>query len=120
MRAFVAHQEIGEDPARVGRPEFLLEDQVAVGWMDDPVVELLVGRGLDEDGFRLGTPDLAPASKLVADEDEHRPRGVGGGDAGKRRRNGRCEAARRQSASVDHGQKYEAASRAGKARFTAL
>jgi hypothetical protein len=36
--------------------------------MDHPVVDLLVGLGLQQQRFGLGTPDLAAASKLVADE----------------------------------------------------
>jgi hypothetical protein len=40
--------------------------------MDDSVVEFLAGVGLYEVRLGLGTPDLAAASKLVADEHQHR------------------------------------------------
>jgi hypothetical protein len=99
--AFVAHQEVGQDPARVGRPELLLEDQVAVGGMDDTVVDLLDGLGLQQQRFGLGTPDLAAASKLVADEHQHRL-ALGACDAGQGRR-GDDQAAHHQGPSVDHG-----------------
>jgi hypothetical protein len=50
--------------------------------MHDPVVEFLAGIGLDEGRLGLGTPDLAAASKLVADEYQHRPPRLGVRDAG--------------------------------------
>jgi hypothetical protein len=43
LSALVAHQEIDEDPAGVLRPVRLLQDQVAVGGMDDAVVDLAEG-----------------------------------------------------------------------------
>jgi hypothetical protein len=50
--------------------------------MHDPVVEFLAGIGLDEGRLGLGTPDLAAASKLVADEHQHRLPSLGVRDAG--------------------------------------
>jgi hypothetical protein len=49
--------------------------------MDDAVIEFLAGVGLDEVGLGLGTPDLAAASKLVADEHQHRSPRLGLRDA---------------------------------------
>jgi hypothetical protein len=48
--------------------------------MDDAVVEFLEGRGLAEFRFRLGTPDLATGSKIVANEHQHRSVGLRRGD----------------------------------------
>jgi hypothetical protein len=47
------------------------QDQVAVGGMDDAVVDFLISVGFQQQRFGLGTPDLAAASKLVADEYQH-------------------------------------------------
>jgi hypothetical protein len=80
--ALIAHQEGGQDPLDVGRPVLFLQHQRLIGGMDDPVIEFLVGVGLDEVRLGLGTPDLAAASKLVADEHQHRPPGLGLRDAG--------------------------------------
>ena len=70
--ALVAHHEVGEDPAGVLGPELFLQDQVAIGGVNDAVVDLLKSLGLQQQRFGLGTPDLAAASKLVADEHQHR------------------------------------------------
>jgi hypothetical protein len=102
LLAFVARQEIGENPARVRRPVFLLENQAQVGGMDDAVVQLLEGRGLQESGFGLGTPDLAAASKLVADEHQHRAARLGATDANPGRRGRKGEPAHRQRPSLQH------------------
>jgi hypothetical protein len=40
--------------------------------MDDPVVDFLDGLGGEKLGLRLGTPDLADASGLVAHENQDR------------------------------------------------
>jgi hypothetical protein len=61
-----------------------LEDERFVGGMDDPVIDLVNGLGLQQQRFGLGTPDLAAASKLVADEHQHRLPRLGVGDAGQR------------------------------------
>jgi hypothetical protein len=50
--------------------------------MDDLVVEFLVGVRLEEIRLGLGTPDLAAASKLVADEHQRRAPSLGIRDAG--------------------------------------
>jgi hypothetical protein len=50
--------------------------------MNDAVVEFLAGIGFDEIRLGLGTPDLAAASKFVADEHQHRLPGLGVRDAG--------------------------------------
>ena len=50
--------------------------------MDDAVIELLAGIRGHEGWFGLGTPDLAAASKLVADEHQCRATGIGRCDAG--------------------------------------
>jgi hypothetical protein len=50
--------------------------------MYDAIVELFAGIRLDEVGFRLGTPDLAAASKFVTDEHQHRLPRLGVRDAG--------------------------------------
>jgi hypothetical protein len=50
--------------------------------MDNPVIEFFAGVGLDEVRLGLGTPDLTAASKLVADEHQHRPPRLGLRDAG--------------------------------------
>jgi hypothetical protein len=102
LLAFVARQKVGEDPARIGRPVLRLEDEACVGGMDDAVVQLLEGGGLEEGGFGLGTPDLAAASKLVADEHQHRPTRLGTADLRPRRRGGEDEPAHRQRPSVQH------------------
>jgi hypothetical protein len=127
--AFVAHQEIGQDPAGVRRPKLFLQDQVAIGGMDDTVVDLLEGLGLQQQRFGLGTPDLAAASKLVADEHQHRL-ALGARDAGQGRcqgRRGSDQAAHHQGPSVDHamnsswrGLQYEGAPADLKAGLTAL
>jgi len=67
--------------------------------VDDPVVDLLVDLGLQQQRFRLGTPDLAAASKFVADEHEHRTPG-GGGDAREGRNGGQRQGAACERASV--------------------
>jgi hypothetical protein len=124
--AFVAHQEFGEDPAGVRWPELFLQDQIAIGGMNDAVVDLLEGLGLQQQRFGLGTPDLAAASKLVADEHQHRL-ALGPRDAGQ----GRCsgnQAAHHQGPSVEHGSnsswrqafQYECAPPPREARLTAL
>jgi hypothetical protein len=69
--------------------------------MDHPVVDLLIGLGLQQQRFGLGTPDLAAASKLVADEHQHRP-ALGSRDAGQRRCGGN-KAAHHQGPSIEHG-----------------
>jgi hypothetical protein len=46
------------------------------------VVELLESVGLEEIRLGLGTPDLAAASKLVADEHQRRTPSLGIRDAG--------------------------------------
>lgn len=53
-----------------------------MGRVNDLVVEFLEGVGLNEFGLRLGTPDLAAASKLVADEHQRRAPSLGIRDAG--------------------------------------
>jgi len=50
--------------------------------MDDLIVEFLESSGLEKVGLRLGTPDLATASKLVTDEHQRRLPGLGFRDAG--------------------------------------
>jgi hypothetical protein len=100
LRAFIAHQEVGEDPAGVRWPELFLQDQVAVGGVDDAVVDLLNRLGLQQQRFGLGTPDLAAASKLVADEHQHRL-ALGKRDAGQRRCGG-DDATHHQGPSVEH------------------
>jgi len=50
--------------------------------MDDLVVEFLESGGLEEIRLGLGTPDLAAASKLVADEHQRRAPSLGMRDAG--------------------------------------
>jgi hypothetical protein len=50
--------------------------------MYDPVVEFLAGIRFDEVRLRLGTPDLAAASKFVTDEHQHRLPRLGLRDAG--------------------------------------
>jgi len=102
LLAFVARQEVGEDPARIGRPVLRLEDEACIGGMDDAVIQLLEGGGLEEGGFGLGTPDLAAASKLVADEHQHRPVCLGTADMRPRRRGRECKPAYCQRSSVQH------------------
>jgi hypothetical protein len=102
LPAFVARQEVGEDPARIGRPVLRLEDEARIGGMDDAVVQLLEGGGLEEGGFGLGTPDLAAASKLVADEHQHRPARLGTSEVRPRRRGREHEPAHRQRPSGQH------------------
>jgi hypothetical protein len=69
--------------------------------MDDPIVEFLEGLGLEQKRFRLGTPDLAAASKFVTDEHQHRtPSGCR--DAGEGRNGGHRQAADRQGTPVQH------------------
>ena len=80
--ALIAHQEGRQDPLGIGRPIFFLQHQRLIGRMDDPIVEFFAGIGLDEVRLGLGTPDLAAASKLVADEHQHRPPRLGLRDAG--------------------------------------
>jgi hypothetical protein len=50
--------------------------------MNDSIVDLRNGLGLQQERFGLGTPDLAAASKLVADEYQHRTPGLSRRDAG--------------------------------------
>jgi hypothetical protein len=50
--------------------------------MDDLVVELLESGRLEEIRLGLGTPDLAAASKFVADEHQRRTPSLGIRDAG--------------------------------------
>jgi hypothetical protein len=50
--------------------------------MDDPIVDLLEGVGLEKLRLGLGTPDLAAASKFVADEHQRRTPRLGMCDAG--------------------------------------
>jgi hypothetical protein len=50
--------------------------------MDDLIVHLLESIGLEEIRLRLGTPDLAAASKFVTDEHQRRAPGLGIRDAG--------------------------------------
>jgi hypothetical protein len=50
--------------------------------MHHPIVELLGCIRFDEVRLRLGTPDLAAASKLVADEHQRRTPNLGNRDAG--------------------------------------
>jgi hypothetical protein len=69
--------------------------------MDDAVVDLLEGLGLQQERFRLGTPDLAAASKLVADEHQHRTPG-GGCNARNERSGGHRQATLREGTSVQH------------------
>ena len=102
LGALVAHLEFGEDPARIGGPALFLEDQCPVGRMDDPVVEFLEGVGRDEDRLRLGTPDLAAASKLVADEHQRRAPSLGNRGAGQRRCGGHRQATHHHRPSVEH------------------
>src|SRR5882724_822353 len=66
--ALLARQEGGQDPSRVGWPVFWLQHQRLVGGMHHPIVEFLACVRFDEVRFRLGTPDLAAASKFVTDE----------------------------------------------------
>jgi hypothetical protein len=70
--------------------------------MDDPIVDLLEGFGFEQQRFGLGTPDLAAASKFVADEHQRRAPSLGSRDAG----HGRCschhQAAHHQGPSVEH------------------
>ena len=80
--ALVALQEGSAGPERILGPAVILQDQRQVGWMDDPVVEFLAGVGFDEVRLRLGTPDLAAASKFVTDEHQHRLPRLGLRDAG--------------------------------------
>jgi hypothetical protein len=70
--------------------------------MDDAIVELLEGLGLEESGFGLGTPDLAAASKFVADEYQHRAAILSPSDAGRRRCGGQREPTRRQRSPREH------------------
>jgi hypothetical protein len=87
--------------------------------MDDPVVELLDSSGLQKDRFRLGTPDLAAASKFVADEHQHRTP-CGGRDARKGRSGGQSQGTGRQVASVQHGREYALSAAASEGGFTVL
>ena len=73
-----------------------LEDERAVGGMDDPVVDLAIGLGLEQQRFGLGTPDLAAASKLVADEHQHGPSRL------RLRCKGKGEAAKGQKTTCKH------------------
>jgi hypothetical protein len=57
-------------------------DEVGIGRVNDLIVELLEGVGLEEIRLGLGTPDLAAASKLVADEYQRRAPSLGIRDAG--------------------------------------
>jgi len=50
--------------------------------VNDLVIEFLEGVGLEEIRLGLGTPDLAAASKLVADEHQRRTPRLGICDAG--------------------------------------
>jgi hypothetical protein len=50
--------------------------------MDDDIVDLLESVGLEKLRLGLGTPDLAAASKLVADEHQRRAPSLGNRDAG--------------------------------------
>ena len=68
--------------ARVFQRVFVDQDQVGVGRMDDDVVDLLEGVGLEKLRLGLGTPDLAAASELVADEHQRRAPSLGNRGAG--------------------------------------
>ncbi|MBV8645354.1 MAG: hypothetical protein JO225_15720 [Candidatus Eremiobacteraeota bacterium] len=103
LGTLIAHLEIGEDPADVRRPRFLLEDQVAVGGVNDLVVDLLEGGGLEEKRFGLGTPDLATASKFVADEHQYRLAIIGMADPDQGRCGGCRQATHHHGPSVEHG-----------------
>lgn len=70
--------------------------------MDDAVVEPLEGRGLDELGFRLGTPDLATSSKFMADEHQHRAHGLGDHHSTQRRCGNHRQADPDQGPSAEH------------------
>jgi hypothetical protein len=50
--------------------------------MDDDIVDLLESVGLEKLRLGLGTPDLAAASKLVADEHQRRAPSLGNRGAG--------------------------------------
>jgi hypothetical protein len=50
--------------------------------VDDLIIEFLEDVGLEEIRLGLGTPDLAAASKLVADEHQRRTPRLGVRDAG--------------------------------------
>ena len=78
LGALVAHLEVGEDPECFLWPTLFLEDQVAVGRVDHDIVDLLEGFGLQQRRFRLGTPDLAAASKFVANEHQRGARRLAG------------------------------------------
>jgi hypothetical protein len=93
--------------------------------MDHAIVNLLEGLGFQQKRFGLGTPDLAAASKLVADEHQRRlalgKRGAG------QRRCGSYDAAHHQGPSVEHdgvnscgGLQYEGAPEPRKGGLTAL
>jgi hypothetical protein len=70
--------------------------------MDDAIVDLLDGFGGQKLGLRLGTPDLADASLLVAHEDEDRLAVGGRREAWQGRSSGQSQGAVRERASVQH------------------
>src|SRR5262249_30811091 len=102
LGAFLAHLEFGEDPPRIVRPALLLEDEIAAGRMDHAVVDFGEGFGFQQKRFRLGTPDLAAASTLVADEHQRRTPGLSRRDAGQRRCAGHHQSTHHHGPSVQH------------------
>jgi len=70
--------------------------------MDDPVVDFGYCLGFKQQRFGLGTPDLAAASKLVADEYQHRTPSLGRRDAGQGRYGGHHQAPHHHGPSVEH------------------
>jgi len=70
--------------------------------MDDSIVEFLEGFRLEQQRFGLGTPDLAAASKFVADEHQRRAPSLGGRDAVHGRYSCHHQAAHHQGPSVEH------------------
>ena len=81
---------------------FLLEDQAAVGGMDDAIVDFLESFRLEESRLRLNTPDLAAASKLVADKYQHRLARLGLRDACHGGCAGHHQATHHQGPSLEH------------------
>jgi len=67
--------------------------------MHDVVFDFLEGGGLEKQRLGLGTPDLAAASLLVADEHQYRPAGV---RPRRHRRDGQSKATRHHRASFEH------------------
>lgn len=100
--AFFGVQEGGTDRPRGGRPALFLRHQVGIGRIDNLIVEFLEGVGLEEIRLGLGTPDLAAASKLVADEHQRRAPSLGLRDAGQRRCGCHHQATHHQRPSIEH------------------